>query len=806
MKKPIYMTFLLLCALLIGTRAFARTGVEIEYEPVKLIKGSELPLQLTISNFSGIPVSGVTVYYRYSGESRFRILPMKNEGFSYLASVDTRESEAGMVEYYFNIRYMDRRTERYPADAPAGKILRTAMQRLRNYGDDIVIINPEPEEQIYSSDLVIAASFTRFASLVDVEKTKLYLDTWDVSRYLVTFNDFINFTSRKVPLGRHKIRLELYDQNSELVASKEWYFNAIQSRIPETEAGDYEFSGRIYAEARREDLRDGAFINDYNHGAWQVNGRYRNLRFGGRVYLNNQEATDRQPVNRFSGFARFDFWNRRYIRMQFGDSYPDFNPLLLQNILVRGLHSTLFLKSFNIDFAYGKTLRAVEGTGYFQSDTAGGGKKTVVTRPGTYQREILAVRPSFGAGENFQLGFSYLEGRDDTSSIQFGANPAENVAAGADLFVGLDNQRIVFEGNVNASAYNRNISGGSIPYDTLDAILSGGSGGMDIDKQYYDLANKFITVNQYLVLQPALAYQAGLRLRYYKNNLSLMYESVDEEYYSLGQPYLLRDNRGFHVVDNISILSNQVFLTLGYKRYQNNLQDTKNYTTNNSNVYVNLSYFPMGNFPEITVGYNSYSRDNGLPADSIGSVINRPEDNQTNSINFTTGYRFRFKQLNNRASLNLMSYRRNDIYEYAESSSDYMALNLTTRYRIPLQTRLEFILQQTETGTGTERESTLELTTFGLGVQYTFQNIFTTDRLMLRTNARFGKLSSLYKLTSDGQTTATPTDYTRNYYSFRINYSVSDWGSLGLMADVLTYSGDRSYNDYIYSIRYDYNF
>ncbi|MFN2126953.1 MAG: hypothetical protein ACK2TU_03750, partial [Anaerolineales bacterium] len=378
---------------------------------------------------------------------------------------------------------------------------------------------------------------------------------------------------------------------------------------------------------------------------------------------------------------------------------------------------------------------------------------------------------------------------------EYGINPKENAAAGLDLFLGFDQQRVVFEGSIGASAYNRNVEGGSIPYDTLKNVFD------DLDEKYYDLAKKFITVNQYLIVRPGLAYQARLILRYYNNNFSILYESVDEDYYSLGQPYLLRDNRGIHIVDNINLIKNQVFLSLGYRQYHNNLQDNKSHTTTNRNFNVNLSYFPMGNLPEITIGYNNYSRDNGVSKDSLESILNRPEDNQTNSINFATGYRFNLINLKHRVGLNVMSYNRTDIFKYAESSSNYLALNLRSQYNFPLETILEFIIQQTETGVDTDSESKLDLTTFGLGARYVFTNLFTTDRLFLSGNLRFGSVNSIYLLSD-----LPDFKYNRNHFTLRASYSIPKYGSLGLSGDILLYSGDRKYNDVIYSVRYDYNF
>jgi hypothetical protein len=791
MTKIKFFPILVIIYLIFIIPAFGRNGVEIQYTPTKILnQQNEFPVELTISNFSGIPVREVQMWYRWSGESRFKMQLMDNEGFNYFAALNVGETNGHLLEYYFTIAYLDNRNESYPSDAPANRVFRTAVQTLRNYGDQIVIISPEQEEQLYSNDVVISASFGSLLSMIDIEKTKLYLNTWDVTPYLQKFGDFITFSPHTVPVGRHKIRLELYDNQGQLIASREWFFNSLSVRGGEAPSGQWAISGRFFAETRQENLGVNNLDNSYNQSGLQLRADYNNWDLGGRMYFSNQEKSNRQPVNRYSGFVRYNFMTDNYISLEGGDTYPKLNPMIMQNIFLRGFYGRLYMKIFNIDFATGTTNRAIDGS-YNAADSS--------TSYGTYRRKITTVRPSFGSGEHFQLGFIYLKGKDDVNSINYGINPQENAAFGTDLFLGFDQNRIIVEGNVNASLYNRNIQGGSIDFDSLSNVFDNIS---DSDKEFYKLVNKFVTVNQYLILRPGLAYQGRLLLRYFKNNLSFIYEAVDEDYYSLGQPYLLRDNRGFHLVDNIALLQNQVFLTLGFRQYRNNLQDIKSNTTTNKNFYGNISYFPMQNLPELTIGYNNYSRNNDVPADSLESILNRPEDNQTSSINFSAGYRFILKSLKNRIGLDLINYRRDDIFKYAESTSDYLTINLRTQYAIPLQTLLEVILQQTETGKDDpDLGSKLNFTTFGVGGNYRFNNVFTEDQLSLQANLRFGSVTSKYNLI-----TVEELKYNRNYFSFRINYTLPKYGSFSALTDILSYSGDRSYGDFIYTLRYDVNF
>src|SRR4030042_2177744 len=172
MGRTKYISVIVIISLIFSIPAFGRDGVEIQYTPTKILnQQNEFPVEITISNFSGIPVTEVQLWYRWSGESRFKMYPMGNEGFNYFASLNVGEGNGTLLEYYFTIAYMDNRNESYPSDAPAIRVFRTAVQTLRNYGDQIVIISPEQEEQLYRSDVVVSASFGSLLSMIDIEKT-----------------------------------------------------------------------------------------------------------------------------------------------------------------------------------------------------------------------------------------------------------------------------------------------------------------------------------------------------------------------------------------------------------------------------------------------------------------------------------------------------------------------------------------------------------------------------------------------------------------------------------------------------------
>jgi len=261
------------------------------------------------------------------------------------------------VEYFFDIELMNGTRTTYPDNAPMNATLRVSVPQGETITpENIIIISPEPNEDIYTDELVITVSFPSLAAHVDknrihVDKNriKLYMDKYDLtrSRYFRTFDDFLTFSSKLIPPGRHKLRLELYSRSGKLLAKAEWYFTASFS-------------------------------------------------FGTNLYLSNQDKPTTQPVNRYTAYGQYTFWNDRYIRLTLGDSYPEYGPLSVQNIFVRGVYGKVFLKFLNLEVAKGYIQRGINTYTQVVPDT-----NVVDTINGTYQRK----------------GFSFIKSGDDTTSI-----------------------------------------------------------------------------------------------------------------------------------------------------------------------------------------------------------------------------------------------------------------------------------------------------------------------------------------------------------------------------------------------------
>lgn len=785
-----------LMVVLLHTAHSATGMVDVRFTPPAFANSKGMvTLDLQLIALNGTQVREVWVHYRGSGDARFHRTRLVQQGNHYVTRLNLAAFEAPVVEYFFDITLANGQRTTYPDNAPMNHILRVSVPQGETITpDNIIIISPEPNEDIYTDELVITVSFPTLAAHVDKNRIKLFLDKYDLTRskFFRVFDDFLTFSSKLIPPGRHKLRLELYSRTGKLLAKAEWFFTAHKRLVStETAESQFNYSGAAYGEFRQESYQDGTDVQQYNRLGFNFDATSGAFSFGTNIYLSNQEKSTSQPINRYAAYGQLNFWNNRYVRLTIGDSYPEYGPLSLQNIFVRGFYGSVFLKFFNIEVARGYIQRGVNSYTELLTDTT-----LVDTISGAYQRNILALRASFGARQLFQMGFSLIKAGDDTSSITSEAaeTPKENLLLGSDIYLASKDQSIQFEAYVNASMTNANILGGSLPFDSVATLFPDNSSKWE---SYYNRLTSLITVNQYINVIPNLAFQFALRFKRWNNNISIVYQRVEDGFNSFGQPYLQPDYNGFSIYDNIGLYKNQVFLTVGLQTYKDNLRQSKSATTTNTNLYFNLSYFPTGNLPSITFGYNNAGRKNVL-LDTLGI----PENTRTNSVNLSSSYTLVTGSMRNQLTLTLLNYNQADAINLTGNSlSNTVSLVLQTRYSFPLTTTLEFNLQNTESAQETEYASKVGFNSFGFGAEYEWNRFLRdSDNLTVSFNTQYGKVENLSINENLNQ------NYNRLFLSGRLSYQMPPYGQLSVSGDVINYTGDLQYKDVIITARYDISF
>jgi hypothetical protein len=743
---------LLLLTLVVGvTESSAQVSTRISsISPDFAIANS--PITITAELHQGESIDQVFLVFRPFGESQYQQMEMDLKGNSASVTLPSRVVIAPNVEYYIVLRDRNNKLETYPLsespdpfNTPPSKTLLLPV-RVEGQGDEqIIFLSPEPFSSIDPEDVVISVSLLRADSSVIRKATQMFLDGADVTQFVVFSDDILVLApdnlGRPLPPGPHRVSVRLFDKSGNLANTATLTFTVQGGAMfaySEPVSTKFKYGLTVNAESRHETVNDvGTW---YNRGGFSLNGTLSDWRVKANLYLTSEEKSDRQPQNRY-----FFGVESPWLRAGVGDSYPSFPNLILEGKRVRGINAGLHLGGFNVDVAYGQTTRGVEGsllTSFPKDSLAvqqsrnpsatygpvpGDTTKWGTFAYGTYSKNLFAIRPSFGSGESFQWGFTYLHAGDDDQSITYGIRPDENVVVGTDLIGRLDERRIELRAQVALSAYNSDISSGTITDEYLRTSNIKDTASV---KKVRDILGKIITVNDNLRplstdFSSVAAYEAGVVLRYFDNVFRFTYLYRGNDYNSAGQTYLRKDVQGFNLNDRMRVVGNQLFATLGYERLHDNTGGTKVATTTYSTLNAAVSYYPTADAPSITAGYSRFDNDNGLSTagrDSLYAV-----SDVTNQIFLQSSYDFT-AGARHTAALSLSTSSRDDKSLYqSDVKSTTIGLGLSTRYAIPLQTTLDLSFNLNELPGPTRGATTdLNYTTLVLRGRYAvLTDIFT---------------------------------------------------------------------------------
>jgi hypothetical protein len=686
-------------------------------------------------------IERLAVLYRPFGTSEFTLVEMDLAGSAATATLPASVVLPPFLEYYIAIVRRDGSMESFPVSQTQDPFLLPPPNTLRlpvraaDAPVQILFLSPEATEVVEPEDVVVAISLLRADTTVVQRATIVTLDGVDVTDKVVFAEDLLVFSPSAHDLrltpGVHRVGVRLFSGTGAIVSSATHLFTVrgdagTQYTEPVTPAMAY--NATVTFETRHE--RIGGVSQWYNRGGVQFAGRKGIWRLNSNLYVTSEEDQTRQPQNRF-----YLGVSSPWLTAGVGDHFPVFPSLLLLGRRVRGANASVRTGFFNIDATYGQISRPIEGAlidsfpqdslslrqQQYPGDAFGQLSDSTWGRfhYGTYERTLFAVRPSFGTGEDFQLGFTWLSSSDDVSSIQYGVRPQENVVVGTDLLAKLDGEQLVLTAQAAFSAFNSDISSGSFTDAYIDTVFDNPE---DIRKAR-DILSRFITVNENLrplsLSTPAtLAYEATLAMNYFDNALRATYLYRGSDYTSFGQTFLRKDVRGFNVQDRIRLVSNQALLTLGWERLQDNTSGTKPATTTYTTLSAGVSLTLAPDLPVLTLGYNQFRNRNPVEGTGVDSLY--AVDDRTNRIFGQASYDFELGPRHT-ALLSVSTSDRADFtVRHTDLTSSTVTLSLISRFDIPLQTSLDLALNYNDypaPATPGGRTS-LDYTTIALGGRY----------------------------------------------------------------------------------------
>jgi hypothetical protein len=595
-------------------------------------------VSLTANLIQSTNVSKIILAYRNFGVTEYTESELTIAGLSAKGIIPAEHVKIPFVEYFFTIVFFDGTYETFPENIFAdGLPLQLVVKESRSIDSGILILSPENGEVLTEDELLISVSLIHTDDLVSNSSTKILIDGVDISSDVFFADDLLLFSAANFPgmvsIGDHLLTVETYDNKGNRYGIESIEFSIKSSRILSSSENNFTYNFDFKGESRNE--RFNSSSTWFNNIMGNFLGRLNDWKFKSRLYVTSEEKSYLQPQNRYYASVESD-----WLKLELGDNFPRYSKLVLDGKRVRGVSGGLYLGFFNLESSYGQLTRSNEGSiieKFTNSDTLGTniisidpvkhGADLASVNFGKYQRDLLVVRPSFGSGEEFQLGFTYLHSKDDQKSIEFGKSPQENLLFGTDLLTTADDRRIILTADAAINITNQDISTGTLSDSEIDSLdLSLFNVDPEDLKNIKNILGNFITVNQFLnPLNPhkfsSFAAEAALELNYFNNSLKATYLYRGNDFRSFGQSFLRTDVRGFNIVDRLKLVQNKLFVSVTFERLEDNLQDTKIATTTYQTLNTSISYYPRTDLPNITVGYSRYENFNGMDTKKISNGI-----------------------------------------------------------------------------------------------------------------------------------------------------------------------------------------
>jgi hypothetical protein len=601
----------------------------------------QTPLAINVELTQNTQIQRVVLHYRGFGMSEFKEIEMTMYGNKAVSSIPAKVIAPPYIEYFVSMQLAGNVAATFPQESPEMNPLKIQVKGVDPKDSEVRFLSPDEGEILPAEDLAIAVSLMFASDAVDKNRTRIFLDEFDVTGEALISDDVLlynpNNFNRTLSFGRHSIKIELVDTAGNTYYSKQTEFNLSTAAEISEEASAVQYIGNGQIELRNEKVDDNSTM--YTRGEVRINGTYRYLKFGGDIHLTNEEKSNLQPQNRFLATVQAE----EYAKLQIGDAYPVLPSLIVSGKRVRGITGSFKYSFLNLDVTYGQTERAIEGTilgdtTYADSSQASARPKESklisgfsywLFSPGTHSRTLFAVRPSFGSGENFQFGITYMKSKDNISSISNGTYPKENLAVGTDLLLAFDDQKVRWATQAAVSVENKDISEGDFSDEDFrqyklanaetheDSVIALNEAQDLIDAA--KIARKFITVNPNLsplnplTGAPSLAYESELSLNYFDNFVRAMVFRRGIAYKSYGNEFIQNDIFGINISDRVRMLENKVMASVSYETKHNNTQNDNNYpTTTYNTLSTSVTAYPGVNLPTFTVGYGFYTRKNPI--------------------------------------------------------------------------------------------------------------------------------------------------------------------------------------------------
>lgn len=793
--------------------------------------------------------SMVYLYYRTVGEASFEYIEMRPQMDGWEGEIPAEVVYEPGVEYFISAVTQSKQIITSPPQNPYNAPYRIHVDSKQNEivsihspenipdkeeaeepklniePDNFLILSPEEGQIFFTDNVIIALSFIGTSQSINWKTGRAYLNRKNITRKMRKSQGVLSFMPANLPPGNYEFIFRYKDKADKRQPEVQIKFTVLDNqqsgRTMAVDDVEKPYRGNVYFDLKQEIVSKKKL--ETNQFGGNLYGNYQSFKYQGKFYFTSRENDRSQPRNRF-----YLGVENKWFGFKWGDNNPYFNDLILYGKRVRGISAFVKTGIFNVEFVTGETQRAIKGynnseyvlnpstgdTLYYNPntsppDTVNDGNTTdYLTKPigfkyvmrssiGTYRQLLTGFRPSFGRGDNFQLGLMYLKAKDQVSSIDRGYNPQDNFVVGSDILLAYDNHRIEFRGGIAFSMTTRDISKGIYSKTMIDSVFN-----VDFPFDPQDMENYLIMNETTTPLDPSgmssLAYNGKFKFNYFNNSFEFQYKSIGPEYNSLGNTYLKKDIRGFGIIDRLRLIKNRVVFNVDYSFYEDNYFPDEIPITVIRTLNLGISLFLPARFPKITLNRRTQSRDNDIEIDAEHNPygIDERVKNINTDFSLILSYDFDLNQLKNNMNFSLMSNSRKDLFERTlyDFETELILLSLNTKYQIPLRTIVTWATNENISG---DNDSRFDYNMIDIKGEYSF---FEDTWKVL---GGFKNIAAK----NENQNTDSLT-FNRLYLQAGISAIVKKLHTILFNGYLINYSDnkDQKFQDKIFQLRYDYRF
>lgn len=686
-----------LCLLLFTCTFSMAQGRILHTPPDKATAGRPLNLSCQLESVV-TPVRFMRAYYKANEKQDYKFVLLTQQGNEWRGSIPGVDVASPKLHYFIVCALQNDHLLTFPwrnAKSSPEEVIVAAAPEAKDVvspPSSILVLAPEANQILKPGTAFLAISLSTPKGTLDPASVKVLVDSRDVSKY-VKFSEFVaTFDMKMLAEGKHVVKILAKDISGAEAppASLVFFIKGEKAKFEKKSS----FSGRVFAEGRREQIYNSD--QSFAMGGADFSGAYRSIDVQGRFFVTSLEDAGAQPRDRF-----FLSVGNDYFTVQAGDVYPRYNDLIMWGKRVRGISGAAQIGSVKLETVFGETYRAVEGAGQ-------AGNPASISRYGTFSQQLFGIRPSLNFDKNVHAGFSIVKMKDDASSVQFGANPNDNVVIGPDLLLSFDRGRLELRAQAAYSLFTRDAGLGSFSKYEVEDIF-GTPIDVPIDPGKYE---KILVINDTTVpLDPreftSLAFDVNAKFVYFRNLLRLGYKSIGADYHSLANSWLRKDIRGLYFSDRVRLFQNKLYATLSMERYKNNFaaQGTKSPRDLNS-INAGISIYPGQKLPHLNISVRDYHRSNSITDIQVDSLLvigvldtlDAREDSRQRDISVQLGYQIPFLNADHYISVSYISAIKDDRYQSdrrtnfipQEFSANIAMLSWTTNYQAPMRTMFSF--------------------------------------------------------------------------------------------------------------------